>query len=164
MYRVLLVLLLLAFGRLAVAAPVTEGCIPLVVLAKADFDGDGKLDSLLGATTQTEGGYRSLLVKSAAGEVLLDLTDGRYFYVAEVGGLGAPNPVLIVGTPFGNKWAELAAWTFVPKSGFEQLRWHSSVQLVGRVPRIDSKLKRVVVTTEKGEKSFRYRDGALRQD
>lgn len=142
-------------------ARLTQGCIPLVVLAKADFDGDKRDDELLGAATSSPHGFRSLLVDAASGKRLLDITDAGYYYIVKVAVIGAPNPIILAGTPFGNRWANLEAWMYLPDKGFQQLWWDSSFKLVGLIEGIDRQRGRIEVITPTGKKTFRYSDGAL---
>ncbi|MGE5675715.1 MAG: hypothetical protein ACM3XM_17840 [Mycobacterium leprae] len=153
------VLFLVLSAQSTFAQVATRDCIPLVLLAKADFDGDGKQDQLLGATTSSEGAYRSLIVESAEGKKLLDITDAGYYYRVRVADIGAPNPIVIAGTRFGNKWEELQAWMFLPNRGFQQLWWNSSFTLVGRLVSIAPKT--IQVDTEAGPKVYQYVDGSL---
>jgi hypothetical protein len=166
--RILLPLLIvLATSQVAAAldtARVTEGCIPLVLLAKADFDGDRKEDKLLGAATLSPHAFRSLLVKSAGGKTMLDITDAGYYYIAKVADIGAPNPIIIAGTPFGSRWANLEAWMYVTGQGFQQLWWDSSFKQVGLIEGIDTKKGQIQLVTPTGNKTYRYINGRLQSE
>lgn len=148
-------------GRAHADPPAENGCIPLARLASADLDGDHKQDALLGAASPSRHGYRSLLVRSATGQMLLDITNAGYYYLADVADLGAPNLVLLAGSPFGNKWLNLEAWVVMPGRGFERLRWDGAFEMVGVVVATDSKAHEVVVDTPTGKKAIRYANGQL---
>ncbi|HLN62230.1 MAG TPA: hypothetical protein VK464_11820 [Symbiobacteriaceae bacterium] len=167
--RIFLPILIALFSMIHVAhgldvAQVTEGCIPLVVLAKADFDGDGQNDTLFGAATSSPHGYRSLLVTSSDRRTLLDITDGRHYYIIQVADIGAPNPIIIAGTPFGSKWSNLEAWMYLPDKGFQQLWWDSSFTVVGLIEGINTRQRKIQLITPEGKKTYRYSNGSLRSD
>lgn len=145
-------------------ARVPDGCIPLVLLAEADFNGDRKLDRLLGATTSSPHGFRSLLVESANGMTLLDITEAGYYYIVKVADVGSPNPIILAGTPFGNRWAILEAWMYSPGQGFQQLWWDSSFKQVGLIEGVHRRKGQIKVLTPTGSKTFRYNHGRLRSE
>lgn len=96
-------------------------CVPLAEPAKADFAGTSRSDVVLGLPRQPgpPGVYRSIIVRSPDGATLLDLRSPVMFWsVFVVGVAGAPRPLLITGTPDGNR-LRIEAWMHAsPQAGF----------------------------------------------
>lgn len=106
-------------------------------IASADFDGDGRVDAVLGKMADAVDAYSRIQVKAATGRILLDMIDPSLFYEVQVGTISAPLPILLVGTPSGN-WLGIEAFIYEQKSAAMQpLRWNGKARLRGRKPWFD---------------------------
>jgi hypothetical protein len=94
-----------------------------VVLAKADFDSDGREDNVLGKTTKVVGAYHTIRVQAASGEPLLQLSSGQFFQSVRVAAEGFPRPILVTTQSAGNRF-DVRAFMYVPRSGeLQPIRW-----------------------------------------
>lgn len=130
------IMAVIAFGLYSVgnipASPVQDGNWRFVT--SADFDGDGRPDTVQGKVTDYLDVYSRIRVKAATGATLLDIVDQSLFYEVRTGKIAAPLPILLVGAPSGN-WLQIEAFIYQPAAGaMQHLSWDGEPWIRGRQP------------------------------
>ncbi|HYF96118.1 MAG TPA: hypothetical protein VD969_28230 [Symbiobacteriaceae bacterium] len=161
--RSIVVLVLLA--ALAVggntAGTVHPATVQWTVVARADFDGDGQEDQVLGENSSHPRAYRRITVRRSAGENLLEIADEALFW--EVLVAPGPLPILVVGAADG-KWLGVRAFMYSPRTTqMQRLTWDGRNQVRGRKIQVDP-AGSIAMWTESGRVAYQYAEGQLRQN
>lgn len=134
-----------------------------VLLHKADFDGDGKEDSVWGERTAVSDAYRTITVRSATARTLMSISEPSFFYETLVAQPGSPYPILITGTPFGN-WLKVSGFMYDPETKrMTPIKWDEQDYVIGRGVHVDPTTGDLAMWTERGKASFHFEQGELRR-